>query len=98
MRTPLGAASVVSKDAIASPARSPPSRLSVIPTLSTAAVPHPCIVKTLLQYSGLPEREDRTPCPPLSGKACRVDNAPIFPILMREIGQYLWPDPVGSPH
>ena len=59
---------------------------------------HPCIMKLLLKYSGLPEREDRTPCPPLSGKACSVDEAPDFPFLLREIEQYLSPDLVGRPH
>ena len=44
-------------------------------------------MKLQLKYSGLPEREDRTPCPPLSGKVCGVDEAPVFPFLLREIGK-----------
>ena len=67
-------------------------------TPQIARLTHPCIMKLQLKYSGLPEREDRTPCPPLSGKVCGVDEAPVFPFLLREIGQYLWPDLVGSPH
>ena len=58
----------------------------------------PCIVKLKLLYSGLPEWEDRIPIAPLSIIARRVDAVPAFPILLREIGQYLWPDLVGSPH
>ena len=63
-----------------------------------AALLRPCIVKALLLYSGSPEREGRMPIAPLSVIARRVDSAPAFPILLREIGQYLWPDLVGSPH
>ncbi len=40
-RAPPGAASLESKDAMAAPVRRSPSRLSVMPTLSMAVVPHP---------------------------------------------------------
>ena len=59
---------------------------------------HPCIVTVLLLYSGFPEREGRTPCPSVGLRTRAVDSAPSFSILLREIGQYLWPDLVGSPH
>jgi hypothetical protein len=46
----------------------------------------------------MPEREDRTPTRSFSEKASDVDDAAVFPILLREIGQYLRPDLVGSLH
>jgi hypothetical protein len=47
---------------------------------------------------GFSRGKDWTPRPTWSVTARFVDDAPVFPSFLREIGQYLWPDLVGSPH